>query len=653
MTTIPAEELAHLKERARKLAQDKSYLQLIINLMNKVSAAQGLENRIESLLNNILEVLGGANIILYYLIDGELHYADIFGKRMKLERISDERVRTVLESGQPMELEHAFGDTQMLTQEFTKAYTWVFPLLAGTERIGVIKLESLQIGMNELYGTLPTFFNYVATILKNSMGADALRKSERKFHAIFDQTFQFIGLLTTDGVLIEANKSSLEFSGVAEAEALNRKFWETPWWEHSQSERNLVRQAVRKAAQGEFIRFETTQRASDGSLRCIDFSIKPVRDEAGKIVLLLPEGRDITERKRDEEAIHIQAVELEQEVAERQMAQESLQQQASLLEKEILERRKAQDALVQLNERLEQRVQERTTELNERNTEVQQAYDDLKKVQGQLLQQDKMASIGQLAAGVAHEINNPMGFIISNLGSLGKYVEKMTDYLASDEKLLAGCDPETRQMAAQERLKYKIDHICRDMPELIAESSEGAQRVRQIVQDLKSFSRIDGAQFAAADINEGLESTISIAWNELKYKATIIKEYGQLPLVWCNLGQLNQVFLNILVNAAHAIKVQGEIRIATREAEGAVRIVISDSGDGIPPEHIKRIFDPFFTTKEVGKGTGLGLAIAYDIVVNKHGGLIEVESEIGTGSTFTITLPQSREQKTTNSQGTE
>jgi len=284
---------------------------------------------------------------------------------------------------------------------------------------------------------------------------------------------------------------------------------------------------------------------------------------------------------------------------------------------------------------------------------VQQAYDDLKKVQGQLLQQDKMASIGQLAAGVAHEINNPMGFIISNLGSLGKYVEKMTAYLASDEKLLAGCDPETRQMAAQERLKYKIDHICRDMPDLITESSEGAQRVRQIVQDLKSFSRIDGAQFVAADINEGLESTISIAWNELKYKATIIKEYGQLPLVWCNLGQLNQVFLNILVNAAHAIKDQGEIRIATREAEGAVRIVISDTGSGIPREHIKRIFDPFFTTKEVGKGTGLGLAIAYDIVVNKHGGLIEVESEIGSGSTFTITLPQSREQITTKSQGTE
>jgi len=387
MNSIPADELAHLKERVRKLSEDKSYLQLIISLMNKVSAAQGLENMIEALLNNILDVLGGANIVLYYQNDDELHYADIFGKRMKLERIDDELARTALESGKPIEHEHSFGDTQMLTPAFTMAYTWVFPLLAGSERVGVIKLESLQIGMRELYGTLPTFFNYVATILKNNMGAEALRKSERKFHAIFDQTFQFIGLLTTDGVLIEANKSSLEFSGINEADALNRKFWETPWWRHSQEERLRVQQAVQKAAQGEFIRFETTHQAADGTLRYIDFSIKPVRDAAGRIVLLLPEGRDITERKRDEEAIHIQAAELEQEVAERQMAQENLQAQATRLEEEIEKRQEAQDGLEQLKENLEQRVQERTAE-------VQQAYYDLKRVQGQLLQQDKEASVG-------------------------------------------------------------------------------------------------------------------------------------------------------------------------------------------------------------------------------------------------------------------
>lgn len=308
----------------------------------------------------------------------------------------------------------------------------------------------------------------------------------------------------------------------------------------------------------------------------------------------------------------------------------------------ILNQKQDQLKLKEINEGLEQRVQERTSELNDRNTEIQRAYDDLKMAQAQLLQQDKMASVGQLAAGVAHEINNPMGFIISNLGSLGKYVEKLSAYLEADEKVLNGSDPAIRAMVAQERQKYKIDRIFRDMPDLIAESSDGAQRVRKIVQDLKDFSRVDGGEFAPGDINQGLESTLSIASNELKYKTTIIKEYGRLPPVWCNMGQLNQVFLNILVNAAHAIVRHGEIRLTTWVEDSSVRIAISDTGCGIAPEHLKRIFDPFFTTKEVGKGTGLGLAIAYDIVVNKHGGRIDVKSEVGAGTTFIIMLPLAR-----------
>jgi signal transduction histidine kinase len=250
-----------------------------------------------------------------------------------------------------------------------------------------------------------------------------------------------------------------------------------------------------------------------------------------------------------------------------------------------------------------------------------------------------MASVGQLAAGVAHEINNPMGFIISNLSSLGKYVDKLTTYLDANEQYFTGCDQSVSDFLVEERKKYKIDRIRQDLPDLIGESLDGAERVRKIVQDLKSFSRIDSSTGEFNDINEGLESTISIAWNELKYKATVTREYGQLPKVWCNMGQLNQVFLNLLVNAAHAIESHGEIRIATWEEAASVRIAISDSGGGISPGNIKRIFDPFFTTKEVGKGTGLGLAIAYDIVVNKHDGQIEVESEVGKGTIFTISLP--------------
>ncbi len=319
-----------------------------------------------------------------------------------------------------------------------------------------------------------------------------------------------------------------------------------------------------------------------------------------------------------------------------------LEEKVRELEDEIEERQEIQDELEQLNENLEQRVQERTAELNERNTEIQQAYDNLKKVQAQLLQQDKMASIGQLAAGVAHEINNPIGFIISNLSSLERYLEKVTDYLDANLQFFANHEPAILEHLIQEQKKYKIDRILKDLPDLVKESLEGAERVRRIVQDLKSFSRIDSAEFTSADINAGLESTISIVWNELKYKALVKKEYGQLPPVWCNLGQLNQVFMNILVNAAQAIENRGEILIRTWPEGDMVGIRISDTGCGILQKNLKRIFDPFFTTKEVGKGTGLGLAIAYDIVTNKHGGTIEVTSEVGVGTAFTIMLPVRR-----------
>ena len=341
MTTIPSDELAHLKERVRKLAQDKSYLQLIINLINKVSAAQGLENMIETLLNNILDVLGGANIVLYYLVDDDMYYADLFGKRMKLDRIDDELVKKALDSGKPIEHEHDFGDTQMLTQEFTKAYTWVFPLLAGSEQIGVIKLESLHIAMRELYGTLPTFFNYVASVLKNEIHS----------HTRLKQAYDQLG---------EMNE------------------------------------------------------------------------------------------------------ELKIQIDEREQA--------------------------------DKRLQEYAGELTRSNSDLQKAYNELKETQSRLQQQDKMASIGQLAAGVAHEINNPMGFIISNLGSLGRYVEKLSAYLEFNEKLYAGCDASIQVQVVQERKNQKIDRICRDLPDLISESLEGAERVRKIVQDLKSFSRIDSAE---------------------------------------------------------------------------------------------------------------------------------------------------------------
>lgn len=283
-------------------------------------------------------------------------------------------------------------------------------------------------------------------------------------------------------------------------------------------------------------------------------------------------------------------------------------------------------------------------QLQKEKDQLEQAYADLKTLQSQLLQQEKMSSIGQLAAGVAHEINNPMGFIMSNLNTLRKYLDRLQDYIRTQEKAVADTAAglasanDQLNLIRTERGRLKIDFVLSDAVSLLAESLEGAERVKRIVQDLKGFSRVDEAEEKMADINAGLESTINIVWNEIKYKATVHKDFGELPQTKCNPGQLNQVFMNLLINAAQAIDETGEIRIRTWAENGRIVIGISDSGVGIPPDKIGRIFEPFFTTKDVGKGTGLGLSIAYDIV-KKHGGEIDVQSEVGRGTTFTISIP--------------
>jgi len=273
-------------------------------------------------------------------------------------------------------------------------------------------------------------------------------------------------------------------------------------------------------------------------------------------------------------------------------------------------------------------------------SEIPQAR--IEEVQRQLLQADRMASIGQLAAGVAHEINNPIGYVNSNLGSLEEFLHELFAVLGAYEKL-EDVLPEAARLDIQ-AIKARADlaYLREDSFALLGECREGIDRVKKIVQDLRDFSRVDSSdEWRRADLHKGLDSTLNIVNNEIKYKAEVIKEYGQLPEIECLPTQLNQVFLNILMNAAQAMPDGGKITVRTGTQGDDVWVAISDTGRGIPADQLKRIFDPFFTTKAVGVGTGLGLSLSYGIV-EKHRGRIEVQSEVGAGTTFRVVLPRQR-----------
>lgn len=282
----------------------------------------------------------------------------------------------------------------------------------------------------------------------------------------------------------------------------------------------------------------------------------------------------------------------------------------------------------------------RQAELQQRHDELQAAHHRLAGTQEQLLQSEKMASIGLLAAGVAHEINNPIGYVHSNLGTLQEYMGALFALIECQDEALQSPDPGTaREDVRAQRERLDIDFILGDLPKLLAESREGIERVTKIVQDLKEFSYVGrGEPMRPSDLHKGLESTLNIVWNDLKYKVRVDKHYGELPLVECHLSEINQVLMCLLINAGQAIEHRGTIDIATGAEDGEAWISIADSGCGIPPESLPRIFDPFFTSKPIGRGTGLGLAIAYSIV-SKHHGRIEVSSQVGVGSTFRLVLP--------------
>ncbi len=304
-------------------------------------------------------------------------------------------------------------------------------------------------------------------------------------------------------------------------------------------------------------------------------------------------------------------------------------------------------AMLDITERqhAEQALKERDDRLQQMFSELQQTHNTLKRTHEQMIQSEKMAAVGMLAAGIAHEINNPLGFIASNLVVLEKYVENLTICCQTYERLCTALDAndEARINAArsevdniQERLE--LDDMISDLGPVVQETREGFERIRKIVLDLKSFSRADTGHMESIDINVLTESVLRIVWNEIKYKTELVKEYGQIPLIIANPRQMEQVVLNVLVNAVQAIVDHGMITIRTFLREGSVVIEIEDTGRGISAEVLPRIFDPFFITQEPGEGTGMGLSISYDIV-KRHHGSIDIESTVGKGAKVMISLP--------------
>lgn len=278
-------------------------------------------------------------------------------------------------------------------------------------------------------------------------------------------------------------------------------------------------------------------------------------------------------------------------------------------------------------------------------SELRSIANQLEIVEEQMVEQEKLASLGQLAAGVAHEINNPIGFVNSNLGSLNEYFKHMTKYFELVNKL--GLSPSFTPSAEAltiinelEKLNEEdsLDFLLEDTKELIKDCQDGMKRVQDIVQGLKVFARQDANEFTEVDIHQNIETTVKVIWNEIKYHCDLETDFGDVPPIQCVASKINQVIMNLIVNASHAIEEKGVIKVSTWAKNGNAYICVEDNGKGIEPEHLKRLFEPFFTTKEVGKGTGLGLSIAYGIIQD-HNGNISVESTVGKGTKFTINLP--------------
>ncbi len=519
---------------------------------------------------------------------------------------------------------------------------------------------------------------------------EALRENEQKFRSFVENASDIIFCLSAEGVFTYVSPNWASILGHGTLEVLGQPMSQFLLDDGAEKCQEVLRQVVTTGRKKEGI--ECQLRHKDGSWRWHAVSVSPLKAAEGNVTAVVGIAHDITRRKDGQEELQRAKQELQQilsastplcviskdydimctskchrpecpvrnisldggrycyEVSIKDGSDEEIACMATATPYFNADYSDTVGVVISFMDITERKKVEKA--VAEANTKLEQANHELKDMQSQVIQNEKLASIGQLAAGVAHEMNTPVGFVASNFQTLQSYMGKFLKLFTMYEDLAQAVEQGDKDSRLghigqinELRKRVKIDFIIGDLEELFSESKDGLTRVTEIIQNLRDFSRVDQSEACSEyDLREGLKTTLTVARNELKYDVDMQLELEEVPLVGCHSGQVNQVFLNILMNAAQAVKSQereekGTIRVRTYATETHVVCEIADNGPGIPPDILSRVFDPFFTTKPPGKGTGLGLSVSYDIVVNKHKGELFVDSPLGEGTTFTVKLP--------------
>jgi PAS domain S-box-containing protein len=520
-----------------------------------------------------------------------------------------------------------------------------------------------------------------------------LQQRLERLRTVFDYTYQFAGLLSRDGVLLESNRTALKAAGVTLNDAVGKLFWETPFWaQQPQAEIARLREGIERAGRGEFVRFQYQTEQPLGTVRIVDFSLLPVFDDDGQVVWILSEGRDVTDIVNAHKALRTLEDRLAVATSSANLGlwdvnlhsgdawlndrwwtmlgyepnelsrsydvwRELLHPDDLLPALAVLQHRGGAQAEFRIEYRMRSKDGSwrwihccgRTVATNElgepqRVAGVHLDVTERKEAEIRLASAERLESVGKLAAGVAHEINTPIQFVNDSVYFIRDAVNEL---LQLTGRLSAVAARDAANADAVAAIGADVPYFRQQLPKALERSLDGLKRVAEIVSSMRELAHPDRPEMSEVDINHVIRNALVVARAEYKYVAEVATDLAPLPPVRCHGGELNQVILNLLVNASHAIADivggsgnRGLISVSTRLDGDAVLISVADTGGGIPENIRHRIYEPFFTTKEVGRGTGQGLAISHNIIVKRHGGSIDCHSEIGKGTEFQLRLPR-------------